>query len=62
MKDAARLGREMGLVVMLEKETTERHGVKTLEHLIDGLEEIKRDDAVCFLSNYLVQRGVESMF
>ena len=62
MRAATRHSQEMGLVALLEKETTERHGMRTLEDLMDGLEKIRRNDAVCFLSDYLVKKGVESTF
>ena len=60
MKEVSRRGNNMGLTLLFEKENAERYGLKNLENLLDSLEEIKREDAVQYLAQYLIQRSGET--
>ena len=57
MKEVARRGNCSGLALLFEQENAEHYGMKNLENLLDSLEEIKREDAVQYLAQYLIQRS-----
>ena len=45
LKKAAKRSHDTGLGLLFEKDNAEYAGKRNLEHLLDGLEKIKREDA-----------------
>ncbi|XP_072040863.1 uncharacterized protein [Amphiura filiformis] len=60
MIDIAKRGNNTGLALLFEKDNAENFGMRNLEHLLDGLEKIKREDAVQYLAQYLLKKSNET--
>ena len=52
---AAKRSQDPGLGLLFEKDNAEHTGERNLEHLLDGLDRIKREDAAQFLSKYILE-------
>ena len=62
LKKAAKRSHDTGLGLLFEKDNAEHTGKRNLEHLLDGLDKIKREDAAQFLSKYILKKFKERTF